>query len=309
MQVTTTVPGQNGRLSFSSAADARIAVGISAGPLGTVAIVKPDGATHASGNIGAVAAFIDTTVLPVAGDYSLFADYLEANTGSVTLTLYAVPPDFTASTTATQAGSAVAVPTTVPGHNGIVTFPGTTDQRVSVKVSSFSPLGSVALRRPDGTTQASVASGIGAAFIDSEELETPGTYSLKVDPTNAATGTTTLTLYDVPPDTTGTVTIGGSAVAVSIGTPGQNGSLTFSGTQGQTVTVQMTNNTIGTSGIRGSTTVRLKKPDGTELTSTTSSALNFNLATQVLPVSGTYTIVIDPSGAHTGSINVAIANQ
>ena len=63
-----------------------------------------------------------------------------------------------------------------------------------------------------------------------------------------------------------------------------------------------------TSNGMGSTTVKLLKPDGTQLTSTTSSAVSFNLATQTLPTTGTYTISIDPSGTNVGSITVNVTN-
>jgi YD repeat-containing protein len=308
VQVPTTVPGQNGRLTFSAAANDRVAVAISSGPGGSVAIRKPDESTHASGNIGVLASFIDTTVLPVSGTYSLFVDYTGINTGTVTLTLYAVPADFVDSVTPSQAGAAKSVPLTVPGQNGHVTFSGTANQRISVKVSSASPTGTVSLRKPDGSSQASVSSGFVATFMDTQVLASSGTSTLKVDPANAAYGTTTLTVYDVPADTQGTVTIGGGAVAVSPGTPGQNGSLTFSGTQSQNITVRLTSNTIGTGGIRGVTTVRLLKPDGSQLASVASSASSFNMASQTLPTTGTYTIVVDPSGTDTGSINVQVTN-
>jgi hypothetical protein len=114
-------------------------------------------------------------------------------------------------------------------------------------------------------------------------------------------GNVTLTLYTVPADTTGTVTIGGSAVAVTLGTPGQNGALTFSGTASQQVTVRMTSNTYGW------VTVRLKKPDGSVLTSLLGFG-SFNLSQQTLPTTGTYTIEVDPSAAATGTINVAVTS-
>jgi hypothetical protein len=98
------------------------------------------------------------------------------------------------------------------------------------------------------------------------------------------------------------VTVGGSAASITIGTPGQNAAVTFSGTASQQVTVQITGNTIG------SVTVTLRKPDGSQLTSATSSASSFNLTTQTLPSTGTYTIVIDPAGTSTGSVNVAVSS-
>ena len=124
--------------------------------------------------------------------------------------------------------------------------------------------------KPDATVLAANTCMEGSGFIDLLTLPTTGTYTIVVDPVSLAVGSLTLTLYSVPADTTGTVTIGGSAAAVTLGTPGQNGTLTFSGTASQQVTVRMTSNTFGW------ITVRLKKPDGSLLTSQNYFG-NFNL--------------------------------
>jgi hypothetical protein len=100
---------------------------------------------------------------------------------------------------------------------------------------------------------------------------------------------------------TGTLVINDPATPVSL-TISQVAQLTFAGTQGQQVTVRLTGNTMGY------TSVVLKKPDGSTLTSTATSGTNFNLSTQTLPTTGTYTVWIDPSGAVTGSINVRVTN-
>jgi hypothetical protein len=57
----------------------------------------------------------------------------------------------------------------------------------------------------------------------------------------------------------------------------------------------------------GSVTVALLQ-DETSLTSSTSSAGSFNLSTQTLPATGTYTILVDPAITNTGSINVAVTS-
>ena len=44
------------------------------------------------------------------------------------------------------------------------------------------------------------------------------------------------------------------------------------------------------------------------LTSNATSSSNFNLATQTLATSGTYTIVIDPSSTNAGSINLGVTS-
>ena len=100
---------------------------------------------------------------------------------------------------------------------------------------------------------------------------------------------------------TGTLIINDPATPVSL-TISQVTQLTFAGTQGQQVTVRLTGNTLGY------TTVTLKKPDLTPLTSTATSGTNFNLSTQTLPTTGQYTVVIDPSGMATGGISVRVTS-
>jgi hypothetical protein len=63
--------------------------------------------------------------------------------------------------------------------------------------------------------------------------------------------------------------------------------------------VRITGNAIG------STTVTLKKPDGSTAASTTQPWTSFNLPTQTL-VEGTYTVIVDPAGANTGSLNLEV---
>lgn len=243
--------------------------------------------------------------LPATGTYKILVDPTTYATGNLTLNLYSVS-DYTG--TIAAGGSAVTPSLSTPGQNGTLTFSGTSGQRISLKGTNGMTgqiLGcdvNVSIKNPDGSTLASPTCMEGSGFIDVQTLPVTGTYTILVDPVSFATGNLTLNLYDVPADTTGTVTIGGAAVAVSPGTPGQNGTLTFSGTANQQVTVRMTGNTLG------NLTVKLLKPDGTQLTSTTSVLSSFNLATQTLPTTGTYTIVVDPPGANTGTVNVSVTN-
>jgi YD repeat-containing protein len=122
---------------------------------------------------------------------------------------------------------------------------------------------------------------------------------------NATVGDTTVTLYAVPADTTGSVAINGSSVPVSL-TPGQNGSLTFTGTQNQRVAVHVTGNTMG------SVTVKLLSSDGqTVLAQALSGSTNFDLLPATLPTLGTatYTITIDPQSANAGTLNINVTGS
>jgi hypothetical protein len=68
------------------------------------------------------------------------------------------------------------------------------------------------------------------------------------------------------------------------------------------VTVRITSNTIGL------VTVALKKPDGSQLTASTSSAASFNLTQQTLPTTGPYTVTVNPDAFNTGSLAVSVTS-
>jgi YD repeat-containing protein len=312
--VTTTTAGQNGTLTFTGTAGQRVSLvgsnGLSGQILGcdvNVSILNPDATVLAAATCMEGSGFIDVKTLPSSGTYTILVDPVSTATGSVTLTLYDVPADVTASIT--PGGSAVTVSTTTPGQNAQLTFQGTAGQRISLSGTNgmsgqifFACDVNASILNPGGSVLAAATCMEGSGFIDVKTLATTGTYTIVVDPASIATGSLTLTLHDVPADTTGTIAIGGSAVNVPLSTPGQNGTLTFSGTSGQQVTVRMTSNTFG------SLTLKLLKPDGTQLTATTSSSASFNLSTQTLPTTGTYTVVIDPASWNTGTVSITVTN-
>lgn len=126
-------------------------------------------------------------------------------------------------------------------------------------------------------------------------------YTVRVNPETAATGSVTLALYTVPADGTGSLTVNASPVSVGL-SPGQNATYTFSGTSGQSITVRLTGNTMG------SVMVQLKRPNGSLQASKTSSLAAFNLSTVTLSATGTHSVLIDPSGANSGTISVQVTN-
>ena len=100
---------------------------------------------------------------------------------------------------------------------------------------------------------------------------------------------------------TTTITVGGPTKTVTTTTPGQNAKLTFSGTAGQRVAVSFSASSYGT--FTGS----LLRPDGSAQTSSVISGATGSLATVTLGSTGTYTILVDPSGDATGSVTVRAA--
>ena len=150
--VTTTVPGQNARLTVSGTTGQRVSLLLTnvSITLTDVSIVKPDATTLATTAVSTSGGFIDTQTLPATGPYTVLVDPRTSNTGSLTLTLYTVPADV--ATTITAGGAAVTVTLSTPGQNGALTFSGTTGQRISLRLTSVTiAVGFVSIKNPDGT--------------------------------------------------------------------------------------------------------------------------------------------------------------
>lgn len=165
-------------------------------------IKKPDGTTLASSVFDNAGGFIDLQTLPVAGTYTVVADFWTTATGTVTLTLYDVPADITASIT--PGGSPVTITNTTPGQNGVATFSGTASQQVSLNITGVSLTGgyhnwvNISIKKPDGLTLVSGTYDGSGGFIGTQTLPTTGTYTILVDPWDTAIGSVTLTLNNVP---------------------------------------------------------------------------------------------------------------
>jgi hypothetical protein len=300
--VTTTVPGQNAKITFAAAAGQRVSVKLANMTMSAwVSILSPDGSVLASPSyVGTSGGFVDTRTIPASGDYTVFVDPSGMATGSAGVTVHDVPPDATAS--ASPGGSSVSVGTTVPGQNARVIFAGEVGQRVSVRLTGVTMTSArVSLLNPDGSPLGStVYIGTAGGFIDAKSLSTGGTYAIVVDPQGAATGNATLTLYDVPPDAGAAIAVGGEPVPLTVSTPGQNASATFTGTAGQAITLRVAS-TIPLA------TVSIVKPDGTNLVAPTYVTTSGKTLTAQLPVGGTYTIRVNPDGAYVGTVTLTLS--
>jgi hypothetical protein len=308
--VTMSTPGQNARLTFTGTVGQRVSLKVSPGPGGNVSLFNPDRSLRATVPIGPVfATFMDTQTLAVAGTYTIIVDYGTTNTGSLTLNLYTVPADVTSSITAN--GSAVTLTTTTPGQNGYATFTGTAGHRMSVWITNVSSsTTTISIRDANGVALGSVTVGVIGGFLEPVTLAASGAHSVHMDPGGANPGSVTLRLYDIPADVSGSLTINAAGTGVSLTGPGQVASYTFSGTASQQVTVRITSSDINLpTGSNTTVTVKLVRADGTTvLTSSTSSAVNFNLSTQTLPATETYTVVIDPTGPGIGTLTVQVTS-
>jgi hypothetical protein len=183
-----------------------------------------------------------------------------------------------------------------------VTFSGTAGQRVGLLTQPNNLCVNHTITAPDGTTQLYSNFNCSTDFSDVVVLPTTGTYTMFVNPNREQIGTTTFTLYPVPPDVTGTIAVNGTAASLTTTTPGQNGSLTFSGTAGQRVSL-LTEYSSFCSG------VKITEPDGT-----TQLYSNFNCGSAfsdvlILPTTGTYTIFANVNAEQVGNASFTLYND
>jgi YD repeat-containing protein len=258
---------------------------------------------------------IDATLLRSTATYTVVVTPVTAATSTGSVTLFDVPADFAATTAPTQGGATTTVHILKPGQNGQITFPGTAGNRVSLNAAGGTITGfiagcdvNVSILNPDGTTLAPNTCMEQSGFIDATTLPTSGTYTIFINPLSWSTGDLPLTLYDVPTDVSGSLTINASPTPVSLMTPGQNASFTVTGA-GQQATVQLSNNSFPQWLPGQCVTVSLwNAATQTQITSTSSCNSNFNLQGQTLATGTTYTVKIDPLGNSTGSISVQVTS-
>lgn len=305
--VTTTVPAQNIRLTFSGTAGQQVSLqtqvdsGLYPG-CSPLTILQPDGMTQLYQNNCANPSFSGTLTLPVAGTYTILFDSNGTTTGTATFTLTTTLPDVVGTIAAN--GTPVSLTTTAAGQKMVLTFTGTAAQRVSLQTQVDSGLypgcSPLTILQPDGTTQLYLNNCANPSFSDVLILPVAGTYTIHFNPNGTTVGTATFTLYNDPADASATITPGGSAVSLTTTAPGQNMGLTFAGTAGERVSLLMQL----TSGLTpGCSPLTILQPNGTTQVYSNNCAnySSFFTGVMTLPVTGTYSIQLNPNALTTGT--------
>jgi YD repeat-containing protein len=317
VSLTTTTAGQNMRLTFTGSAGQKVSLyaqfdsGLTPG-CGPLTIVEPDGTTqlYSNGCFNYSTNFSGVLVLPAAGTYTILFKPPGADTGTATYTLYNEPAD--ASGTITPGGGSVSLTTTTPGQNMSLTFAGTAGHRISLFAqfdSGLTPRCSpLTIVQPDGTTQLFSDTCFNYSTNFTEALPQPvsGTYTISFIPNGTTTGTATFTLYDVPADVTGSTSIGQVAANYTTTVPGQAIQVTFAGTSGQSVTVQV--GVVSGQPANPCYRVTTLNPDATTLRGDqTCSTSGYSSGSLSLAQNGTYKVVIAPKNAATGTFSLAVS--
>jgi YD repeat-containing protein len=198
----------------------------------------------------------------------------------------------------TTIGSSATVSLPTAGQAGLLLFDGTKGALLAIGISGdtiasctikvFAPNGSLL------TTSAAVTgSGQG---VQIPALPSDGTYTVVVD-SEGNSGAITL---EIAGPVEGTLTQDGSAQPVTLSVPGQSALLSFSGTQGSYVSLDLTNVTISA----GKVTVLT--PSGSVLMSGALTTAGLSFSPQ-LPSSGFYTVEFTPAGSLAGSFSALLS--
>jgi len=292
-------PGQNGSLYVAAANGDRLSftfTGVTGSP-GKMWIKNPDGTVLVpTQTLTGSGAMVEPIVVDQTGEYHVFVNPQTDATGSVAVHAYTVPPDMVDDVAVD--GSPNPVSFTIPGQNAKLRFPGTAGQTVSVKLASSVADTDYQVLKPNGNVLDSGSLDTSGEFIEPFTLPVDGNYKIVLDPQSFFLGTVTGTIYDVPNDASVAGAVNTTST-VHIGTPGQNGAVTFDGTAGQRVSVTASGVTISSS------TVYLRRPDGSTLGNPIQiGASGGFLSPLTLPSNGTYSVAIDPNGAATGDMSV-----
>jgi RHS repeat-associated protein len=265
---------------------------------GTAQIIDPAGNSVQIGglNPGGTMAF-DAVVLPTSGTYTMV---ITSDPGSVTLHAW-LDTDVTGHMTLSPTSGTTVTPViTAPGQNATYTVDGTAGERIWMTYSgSTFPQGSANWYDPSGNYLGGVGFNTGSGAVTQQIVfPTGGTYTLNVNPAGDATGSVSLTIYEVP-DVTATLSpsSSGDAKTVTITQPGQNARLTFTGTAGEKVMIGVSGATISGG------TMTLYDPSGAYVDSTGFTTSGY-FGSDTLAANGTYTVLVQPGGGSTGSATI-----
>ena len=298
--VATTDPGETALVTFDGVAGQRVSLRAYASSmhLPTLTIQKPSGGNlFTPKTVNSLGLFVDPVTLPETGTYTIVADPPTTYTGSLTLAAWLVPADVTDSV---AIGGSNSVSVSTPGQNASLTFSGTAGGRVSMTVTNVTATNTVVqIKKPDGTSLGSaVTVRATGAYIDPVTLPVTGTYTISINPPSQTVGDLTFSLFDVAADQSGTLPIGSGPTPFVFAAPGQNGAFTFSGTAGQKVTLTATDVSLA------QTTLSIKKPGNINVVSATIRTTGGILGPVALPVTGTYTVYVDPASSNTGGLTL-----
>ncbi|MET9913449.1 hypothetical protein ABZZ74_42970 [Streptomyces sp. NPDC006476] len=303
VSVAVTEAGKRARVFFDADQDQSISVGFTQSTFTTaptVTLVDPQGKTvGTTGYLNTGSSDYEVRDLPVSGTYSLVIDPPSSATGAAVVTV-SHPAGGQLTFTSDPAATAM----TRAGQDGAWTFDAAKGDSFSLGIDTagMSDDMNVRLYAPNGDQLNSLS--VSKAYyssLDTDALPTSGTYTLYLDPTNGATGTATVTVSHYASASALDPT--GSAVQLGITRPGQDGTLSFTATAGQKMSLGVT-----PTGFSSYVTGYVYAPDGTKVDSFNVSAGSpAEWDSAALPQTGTYRLRMSPDHLGTGTLATTLS--
>jgi large repetitive protein len=295
--------GQNARLTFNGQAGQVLSLQI-AGQTTVPAtrtvhyrVYKPDGALLTSTSTTAAEA-LRLAALPADGAYSVLVDSGQGEILQARLTLA------TGSSLLAVDGASADIATAIGGQEVFLTFEASAGQRLGIGLDelqlSSGTYFSATLYRPDGgSANATCYVQYGGCELNATSA-VAGVYRLYMKPQTASQRmqfkATVSTDLEVALDKA-------VPVQLALNRRGRNGALAFAGLSGESLKLQINEQLTAPSG--GSINYVVYRPDGSSLTSVTTSTPRA-IQLPVLPVNGTYRVMVSPTYGATADIGVVL---
>jgi YD repeat-containing protein len=311
LSVTTTTAGKKIMLAFNAQLGQRlhlVAIGGTFTAGFSADVYGPTGAKLQTLNM-TNNSVNDFSAPAVAGPHAIVVNPATTDKGSVQLSLVA---DVTGAI-ALDGSTAVSLSS---AQNARLSFasPANTGHGLAVTGLAFTPSSglpipamTVTLRAADGTSLAtcSFPSTVSCDF-DPASFVSAATYFLDFDP-NALYAATFGAVLSA--DAAGSVALDAAPTTVTIARAGQNARYSFAGAAGQGVTVVLSGSTLddGNPSTTSTTQVQVVRTNGSVLASNSFNNFSSGLALDAtLPDTGSYAILIKPSGLDSGVVNLDV---
>ena len=299
--------GQNVRASFAGTAGQAFTLGFTGVALGGsndywVTVVAPDGSKPVDGSLMSGSDSLQLDPLTATGSYTVIVNPADASTGTITLTLSKSLGE-TLSPTASPSVFSVAR----AGQNVRASFAGTAGQAFTLGFTGVALGGSndywVTVVAPDGSKPVDGSLMSGSDSLQLDPLTATGSYTVIVNPADASTGTITLTLSKSLGETLSPTA---SPSVFSVARAGQNVRASFAGTAGQAFTLGFTGVALGGSNDYWVTVVA---PDGSKPVDGSLMSGSDSLQLDPLTATGSYTVIVNPADASTGTITLTLSKR
>ncbi|WP_144128000.1 VWD domain-containing protein [Catellatospora sichuanensis] len=270
---------------------------------GGLDLLGPDGKQVATGCVINGSGYIDGTVLPETGTYSIAVDPSGDSTGEARLRLLTVEDQQEA---IGLDGPELTARLAKPGAVARFTFAATAGQKVFVDVPATNlpnQCGGLDLLGPDGKQVTTGCVINGSGYIDGFTLPGTGSYTVVVDPRDRSTGEAKVRVTRAV-DQRLELSVNGEAVTARIDRPGAVSVLTFTGRTGQRVFIEVPSTDLP-SQCGG---LELRGPDGDVVESGCVINGKGGLREEgtELPSTGTYQLIVDPQERATGTAQVRL---